>query len=132
MTDINTTTVSEEGFSSDSQVGDFELTIDATNEEGPDPNQVLVANYASCFLPAFRVAADQHGYEDLGQVEIETEATLDDDDDVESISFTIYVEEQIDDGDVDEIVDQAEEVCHVHSALESSLHADVTVESGAF
>jgi organic hydroperoxide reductase OsmC/OhrA len=132
MTDINTTTVSEEGFSSDSQVGDFELTIDATNQEGPDPNQVLVANYASCFLPAFRVAADQHGYEDLGQVEIETEATLDDDDDVESISFTIYVEEQIDDGDVDEIVDQAEEVCHVHSALESSLHADVTVESGAF
>lgn len=132
MTDINTTTVSEEGFSSDSQVGDFELTIDATNEEGPDPNQVLVANYASCFLPAFRVAADQHGYEDLGQVEIETEATLDDDDDVESISFTIYVEEEIDDGDVDDIVDQAEEVCHVHSALESSLHADVTVESGAF
>lgn len=132
MTDINTTTVSEEGFASSSQVGDFELTIDATNEEGPDPNQVLVANYASCFLPAFRVAADQQGYEDLGQVEIDAGATLDDDDDVESISFTIHVEEEIDDGDVDDVVDQAEEICHVHSALKSSLHADVTVESGAF
>lgn len=132
MTDISTTTVSEEGFASNSQIGDFELTIDATNEEGPDPNQVLVANYASCFLPAFRVAADQQGYEDLGQIEIETEATLDDDDDVESVSFTIYVETEIDDEDVDGIVDQAEEVCHVHSALESDLHADVTVESGAF
>ena len=58
MTDIETTTVSEEGYASTSQVGDFELSIDATEETGPGPNGVLVADYASCFLPAFRVGGE--------------------------------------------------------------------------
>lgn len=131
MTDIETTTVSEEGFASTSEVGDYELTVDATNEEGPDPNQVLVADYASCFLPAFRVAAQRNGYDELGGVRIESEADVDGDDDVSGIRFTIHTETEIDDDDVDAIVSEAEDVCHVHAALREGLHAEVEVQGGA-
>ncbi|MFC6825837.1 OsmC family protein [Halopelagius fulvigenes] len=132
MSDIQTSTVSEEGFASTSQVGDFELTIDATNEDGPDPNQVLVADYASCFLPAFRVGGQQTGHDDLGKVQIDADADLNDDDDLERISFAIHVEANLDDGEFDEIVDRAEGICHVHAALREELHADIEVHGGAF
>ncbi|RDI70680.1 OsmC family protein [Halopelagius longus] len=132
MSDIQTSTVSEEGFASTSQVGDFELTIDATNEDGPDPNQVLVADYASCFLPAFRVGGQQTGHDDLGKIQIDADADLNDDDDLERISFAIHVEADLDDGEFDEIVDRAEGICHVHAALREELHADIEVHGGAF
>lgn len=132
MSDIETTTVSEEGFATTSQVGDYDLSVDATNEEGPDPNQVLVADYASCFLPAFRVAAQRNGYDELGKVQIDSDADVDEDDDLSSIRFTIHTETEIDDDDVEAIVSEAEDVCHVHSALREGLHADVDVQGGAF
>ena len=131
MADINVTSTSDEGFATTSQLGDFELTIDATGEEGPDPNETLVADYASCYIPAFRVGAQQRGHDDLGKVEIDAAADLDGDDDLESISFDISVEADLD-GEEDEIAERGEEICHVHSALREELHADISVESDAF
>ncbi|MFC6724073.1 OsmC family protein [Halobium palmae] len=132
MSDIETSTVSDEGFSSTSQVGDFELTIDATGEEGPTPQQTLVADYASCYLPAFRVAGQRSDYDDLGKVQIDADADMDDNDDVQAVRFTVHTEAEIDDGDADELVEKADDICHVHDALREELHAEVDVNGGAF
>ena len=132
MSDIETSTVSEDGYASTGDLGDFELTIDATGEEGPDPNTVLVADYASCFLPAFRVGGQQRGHDDLGRVRIDAEAELDDDDDLTSIAFDVHVEADVDRETLSEIVDRAEGICHVHAALREELHADVTAHADAF
>ncbi|XVH31017.1 OsmC family protein [Haloferacaceae archaeon DSL9] len=132
MTDIETVTVSEEGFASTSEVGDYDLSIDATGEKGPSPNDVLVADYASCFLPAFRVGGQKEGFDDLGKVQIDAEADLDDSDDLSAIRFDIYVEADLSDDEFDAIVDRAEDICHVHAALRSDLHADISVRGGAF
>ena len=131
MADITVSSTSEEGFATTSRLGDFELTIDATNETGPDPNETLVADYASCYIPAFRVAGQQRDHDDLGKIEIDAEADLDDDDDLEAIRFDMRVEADIS-GEEDELVERGEEICHVHSALREELHADISVESGAF
>ena len=132
MSDIETSTISEEGFTSTSQVGDFSLTIDALGEDGPDPNSVLVADYASCFLPAFRVGGQQRGHDDLGTVQIDADADLDGDDDLAAIRFTVHVEADLSDEELDEIVDRAEDICHVHSALRGGLHAEVDAHGDAF
>lgn len=132
MSDIETTTVSEEGFASTSQAGEFELSVDATGEKGPTPNQVLVADYASCYLPAFRVAADEEGYDDLGRVQIDADAELDDDDDLTSISFRVYVAADVSDDELESIIERGEEICHVHSALRDDLHAEITANGDAF
>jgi len=113
MSDIETITVSDEGFACVNQVGDFEFTIDATDEEGPNPNAALVATYASCFLPAFRVGGQQRGHDDLGEIQIDASADLDD----EILA---------------EIVERAEGICHVHTALREGLHADIDVYGDAF
>jgi organic hydroperoxide reductase OsmC/OhrA len=131
MADIQTHTLSTEGFASKSQVGDFTLAIDATGESGPSPNQVLVADYASCFLPAFRVGGQQTGHDDLGRIQIDAEADLDDDDDLSAIRFDVYVEADLSDEQFDEITERAEGICHVHAALREGLHADVAVHGGA-
>jgi len=130
MADIEVTSTSTEGFATASRIGDWELTIDATGEEGPDPNQVLAADYASCFIPAFRVGANKEGFEDLGTVEIDVAADLDDDDDLASVAFDIHVEESLGDS-VDDVVARAEDICHVHAALREGLHADITVNDDA-
>lgn len=132
MTDIETTTVSDEGFSSTSQVGDYELAIDATGETGPSPNQVLVADYASCFLPAFRVGGQKEGHDDLGKVQIDAEADLNDEDDLSAIRFTIHVEADLSDDEFDAVVERAEDICHVHAALKPELYAEIDVHGGAF
>ncbi|MFB6196235.1 MAG: OsmC family protein [Haloplanus sp.] len=132
MSDIETITVSDEGFACVNQVGDFEFTIDATDEAGPTPNAALVATYASCFLPAFRVGAQQRGHDDLGKIQIDADAELDEDEDLESIGFAIHVAADLDDGAFDEIVDRAEDICHVHAALRDGLAADVEVYGDAF
>jgi organic hydroperoxide reductase OsmC/OhrA len=131
MADIQTHTLSTEGFASKNQVGDFTLDIDALGDDGPTPNQVLVADYASCFLPAFRVGGQQTGHDDLGKIQIDTEASLDDDDDLSSISFDIYVEADLSDEEFAEITERAEGICHVHAALREGLHADISVHGGA-
>ena len=132
MADIETATVSEEGFTSTSQVGDFELTVDALGEDGPTPNQVLVADYASCFLPAVRVGAQQRGHDDIGTVQIDADADLDDDDDLEAIRFVVHIEADLDDGTLDDVIDRAEDICHVHSAVREGLRADIDVYGDAF
>jgi organic hydroperoxide reductase OsmC/OhrA len=130
MSDINVTSTCKEGYTTESVVGNFDLVIDATGEDGPDPNATLVADYASCFIPAFRVGANKEGFEDLGTVQVESSAELDDGDDLTSISFEIHVEADLGDS-VDDVVARAEDICHVHSALREGLHADITVTDGA-
>jgi organic hydroperoxide reductase OsmC/OhrA len=131
MTDIQTHTLSTDGFATKSQVGDFTLDIDALNEDGPNPNQVLVADYASCYLPAFRVGGQQVGHDDLGKIQIDAEADLDGDDDLSAVRFDVYVEADLDDETFADIADRAEGICHVHAALREELHADVTVHGDA-
>ncbi|MEZ3164207.1 OsmC family protein [Halorubrum sp. RMP-47] len=132
MADIETSTVSEAGYASTSQVGEFDLQIDATDETGPNPNATLVATYASCYLPAFRVGGSQRGEEELGQIQIDASAELDDDDDLESIAFDVHVEAELDDETAADIAERAEGICHVHSALREGLYADISVYTGAF
>ncbi|WP_253736539.1 OsmC family protein [Halohasta salina] len=132
MTDIETTTVSEDGYATTSQVGDFELSIDATDEAGPNPNAVLVADYASCFLPALRVGGNKEGHDDLGTIQIDAEADIDEGDDLSAIRFAVHVEADLSDDELAAIVDRAEDICHVHAALKPELHADIEVHGGAF
>ena len=130
MADINVTSTSEEGYTVESIVGDWDLVTDALGEDGPTAQQVLAADYAGCFIPAFRVGANKEGYEDIGKVEIEVTADLDEDDDLEWIDFTVKVEESLGDA-VQDVVTRAEDICHVHDALREELHAEITVEDGA-
>jgi len=130
MNEFSLTTSNPNGYDSESVIGDFALAIDPMDETGPNPNAVLVADYASCFLPAVRMGAQQNGYDDLGEMEIEATATVDDHDDLQAIEFTLKVEAAVD--DPDELVALGEELCHVHAALRDGLAADVTVEDEAF
>ena len=130
MTDIEVTSTCEEGYTVNNVIdGEWELTVDALGEEGPSANQVLAADYASCYLPALRVAADRKGYDDLGTVEIDVEADLDDDDDLSAIRWDLRVETDLGD-DAEDVVELGEEICHVHSALREGLHAEIQIESG--
>jgi len=132
MADIQTTTENESGFGASNVAGDFEIAIDAQGESGPAPNELLVADYASCFTFAFRAGAMRSDYDDLGRIETEAEADLDDDDDLSAIRFTMHVAADLTDDEVDDLLAKAEDICHVHAALREGLYADVTVEAGAF
>lgn len=132
MTDIQTTTVNEEKFHALSRAGDFELSIDATGEEGPTPNEVLVADYASCFTFACRAGANRQMDVDLGKVETEAEADLNDDDDLTGIRFHMQIEADLDDDQVDQLLELGEDICHVHDSLKEELHADVDVSTDAY
>lgn len=128
MADIEATTTSEEGYATTSVIGEWELTIDATGEEGPTSNAVLAADYAACFIPALRVAANKERVsDDIGTVEIDVSADLDDGDDLAAIAFDIRVEGSLGDSP-DDVIARAEDICHVHSALREELHADISVE----
>jgi uncharacterized OsmC-like protein len=129
---IGVTSTSEEGYTTRSRVGDFELTVDATSEDGPEPNAVLLADYASCFIPAFRVGGQKEGFDDLGRIDIDVEGDIDDDDDISAIRFHLLVEEDLEDDEFDAIVERAEDICHVHAALREELHAEISGETGAF
>jgi len=132
MSDIEVTSVCEEGYTVESEIdGEWQLVVDALSEDGPSANQVLAADYASCYIPAFRVAAQQTGYDDIGRVEVEVQADLDEDDDLEAIAFTLKTEAALGE-DGQEIVELGEEICHVHSALIDELHADISLEDDAF
>ncbi|RQG97911.1 OsmC family protein [Natrarchaeobius chitinivorans] len=125
------TTVSEEGFSATNEIRDFETTIDSNGEDGPDTLESVLAAYGSCYVPALRVGGQQRGVDELGTIEIETTGELNDDDKLESISFDIRVEADVDDETGDEIVERAFELCKVHDALKSDLHADVSIDGNA-
>lgn len=129
MPDIELTSICEEGYATTNIIGDWELAIDAAEKAGPNPNQALVATYASCFIPAFRVGANKEGFDDVGQIEVDVGADLDEEDDLEYISFDLHVEESLGDS-VTDVVERAEDICHVHAALREELEADVSVEDG--
>jgi len=132
MADIETTTVNEEKYHALSRAGDFELSIDATGSEGPTPNEVLVADYASCFTFACRAGANRQLDADLGRVETEAEADVDDSDDLAGIRFHLYVEAELTDEEIDSVVELGESICHVHAAMKESLYADIEVTADAF
>lgn len=132
MADIETHTVNEAEFSASSRVGDFRLDVDASGEEGPTPNEVLLANYASCYSFAMRAEADHDLDLDLGRVETEAEADLDEDDHLEAVQFTVHVEADLDDEQVEAVLAGGENRCHIHAALREELAADITVEADAF
>ncbi len=127
MADIETESTSTEGYATTNILGEWELAIDATNETGPNPNEVLVADYAACFIPAFRVGANKEGFDDIGTVRIEAAADLDEEDDLEWIDFELHVEKSLE-GSAQDILDRAEDICHVHAALKEELEAEVTIE----
>jgi uncharacterized OsmC-like protein len=130
MADIEVTSTSEQGYTVTNDIGgEWELVVDALGEDGPSPNEVLAADYASCYIPALRVAAAKHDYDDLGAVQIEVTADLDESDDLEAIDFHIDVATDIGDEATD-IAELATDICHVHSALVRELHAEITIESG--
>jgi uncharacterized OsmC-like protein len=131
MADIETTARNDEEFFATSRVGDFELSIDAMGNEGPTPNEVLVADYASCYSFAFRAGAQREHDLSLGAIRTEAEAELDEDDDLASISFTVHVEDDLDDEQVESLVELGEEICHVHAALREGLYADIDVVAGS-
>ena len=126
------TTISDEGYKSENETGDFEVTIDATGEEGPGTLETLLASYGSCYVPALRVGAEQRDVGDLGRVEIDVTGNLNDDDKLKAVQFTVKTETELTDEQVDETVTRANQLCKVHDALKTELEADVTVESGAF
>ena len=126
------TTVSDEGFSATNEVREFETTIDATGEESPDTLEMLLASYASCYVPAVRVAGEQRGVGEVGRVEIKTTGELNDDDKLESISFDVHVEADVDDETAQKVIDRATKLCKVHDALKAELHAETTIEGDAF
>jgi organic hydroperoxide reductase OsmC/OhrA len=131
MADITVESTCDEGYAVSNVVDGWELLVDATGEEGPTAQQVLAADYASCYVPAFRVAAQKEGIDDVGRIEVEVEADLDEDDDLESIAFHIECEASL--GEVtSDVVARGEDICHVHSALQEELHADITVTDDAF
>lgn len=132
MADIETTTVNEAKFHALSRAGDFELSIDATGEDGPSPNEVLVADYASCFAFACRAGAQRELDIDLGKLETEAEGDIDEDDDLTAIRFHIHVEADLDDDEVDDVIELGEDICHVHAAVREDLHAEIDVTADAF
>ncbi len=132
MTTITAESVCEEGYTVRSRIGDFELTVDAAGEDGPTANQVLIADYASCYVPALRVGAQQRGVEDLGRVEVDVEGDLDEDDDLTAIRFHLRVEADVDEETLQEAVARGEDICHVHSALRDELQADISAQADAF
>lgn len=125
-------TVSEEGFTSTSDIRDFELFIDPGGEEAPDTIEVLLADYAACAAPAFRVGAQQRDVDDLGRLAIDVTGELNDEDKLESVAFDVSVEADLEDGKAEEIIERVEALCKVHDALKESLHADITLEGNAF
>jgi uncharacterized OsmC-like protein len=130
MADIEVSSTCEEGYTVESVInGEWELIVDALSEDGPSPNEVLAADYASCYIPALRVAAGKYDYDDIGNVEVEVAADLDEDDDLEAIAFDVEVEASLGDEKRD-IVELAEDICHVHSALVEELHAEINIQSG--
>jgi uncharacterized OsmC-like protein len=119
------TTVSAEGYSSDNVIRDFDVEIDATGEGTPDTLEMLLASYASCFVPALRVGAEQRDAGDLGEIEIRTTGELNDDDKLDAIHFDVTVDATLEDSTADAVLERAQELCKVHDALKADLHAEI-------
>ena len=130
MADIEATAKNDEKFFATSRVGDFELSIDATGNDGPTPDQIIVADYAACYSFAFRAGAQREHDLSLGKIQTEAEAELEDDY-LAAISLTVHVEDDLDDEQVESLIGLGEEICHVHQAVKPDLHADIDVVPNA-
>ncbi|WP_135534370.1 MULTISPECIES: OsmC family protein [Halostella] len=119
--------VSEEGYSTTNQIRDFETTVDATGEEAPDTLEALLAAYASCYVPALRVGAEQRDAGDLGRIEIDATGDLNDDDKLESVSFDVTTDADVDDDKKEAIIERADELCKVGDAVKGDLKAEVSI-----
>ncbi|WP_227373642.1 OsmC family protein [Haladaptatus halobius] len=126
------TTTSEEGYSMENDVREFSVSIDATGEDAPDTIESLLAAYGSCYVPALRVGGEQRGAGDLGKIEIDVNGETNDDGKLQSVAFDIRWEADTDDETAQQVIERAFELCKVHDALKDSLHADTSVETGAF
>ena len=129
---LESTTTSTEGFRTVSEIDGSELTIDADTETDPSPTETLLASYAACYTVALRIGAQQRDAGGLGRIEIDAEADRDDENDLESIRFTIGVEADENDETLDAAVSRANDLCHVHDAVREELHADVGIHGDAF
>ncbi len=124
---LEVSTTSTEGFESSNKIREHSLDIDATGENSADTQEVLLATYGSCYVPALRVAAKQRDIGDLGEIQIDISGDLNDDDKLESITFDVSTETDLSSDEADAIVDRANELCKVHAALKKSLGAKVNI-----
>lgn len=128
----NVITISREGYASENDIRDFDVTIDATGEEGPDTLEALLAAYGSCYVPALRVGAEQRDVGDLGRIEIDVNGDLNDDDKLDAIDFTVRTEAAVDDEQAEKVIDRADQLCKVGDAVKDSLKAEVEIQGDAF
>ncbi|GAB7095861.1 hypothetical protein JCM30237_30150 [Halolamina litorea] len=126
------TTVSEEGYESTTDIGDFSVDIDPGGESAPDTLESLLAAYGACYVPALRVGAKQRDVGDLGKLELSITGDLNDDDKLAAIQFDISAEADVSEADAQPAIDRAFELCKVHDALKTDLHAETTFDGGAF
>jgi len=126
------TTVSEEGYASTTEVQDFSVDIDPGGESAPDTLESLLASYGACYVPALRVGAQQRDVGELGHVELDITGELNDDDKLESIHFDVAVGADLSVDDGKQVIERAFELCKVHDALKSGLHAETSFEGDAF
>ncbi|NHX35573.1 MULTISPECIES: OsmC family protein [Halolamina] len=126
------TTVSEDGYASTTEVRDFSVDIDPGGESAPDTLESLLASYGACYVPALRVGAKQRDVGELGKIELSITGELNDDDKLESVHFDVAVENDVSEADGAEAIDRAFDLCKVHDALKSELHAETTFEGDAF
>lgn len=120
------TTVSDEGFPSNSSIREYERSIDPGGDDAPDTIESLLSAYAACYIPALRVGGQQRGVDDLGRVQIDVTGEVNDDGKLESITFDVTVDAALDDDTQTQIIDRANALCKVHDALKESVKADVS------
>lgn len=123
-------TVSEEDSTSMTAIREYSVAIDPTRESAPDTIESLLGAYAACFMPALRVASEQRGVGDLGEIVIETRGDLDGDGKLTDTTFEITTEADLTEAEQSQVVERAFELCKVHAAMRHDLRADVTFVEG--
>ncbi|QZA88320.1 OsmC family protein [Salinarchaeum sp. IM2453] len=118
---------SKSGFNSEVSIRDFSLSVDATGSDSPDTLETTLAAYAACYIPALRVAADQHEIGELGEIELTADGETDEDGFLSIITFVVDVEKTLSDEERDQLIAKADELCKVHDALKQSLHATIEI-----
>lgn len=129
---LESTTISTDGYRTDTRTDGGTLTIGAGTETDPSPTETLLASYASCYTVALRIGTKQQAAGDLGRIEINAEADRDAEHDLEAIRFEVDIESDLDTETLEAIVEHANALCHVHDALREELRADVSIRGNAF
>lgn len=121
------TTTSEDGFVATSDIDGYTIEIDGAGEETPGTIAHLLATYATCYVPALRVGAQQRDAGDLGAIQIDVTGELNDDDKLQEVSFDISTDADLSGDQAAAVINRADALCKVHDALKPSLHAAVTI-----